>query len=64
MTRESLGDFPEASAEAIKKNKSVQNPNDVSGIPAYVVSKNAASKKVERECQEQIFGLKNQVGDR
>ena len=67
VTTESLGPPANGAEEAAlkdgqqEKGDRVQNPKDVSGIPAYVVAKNALSRKVERECEDQIFSLKKQV---
>jgi len=61
VTEASLGDFPDPLAEAPHQRSDgsqVKNPKDVSGIPAYIVAKNALVRKVERECEEQIFALK------
>ena len=40
---------------------SVAPPRALSGVPAYAVAKDAAWRRVERECAEQIFALKGNV---
>lgn len=39
----------------------VAPPRALSGVPAYAVAKDAAWRRVERECAEQIFALKGNV---
>ena len=48
--------------KAVKKLKNDSSkPCDVSGIPAYVIARNALSRRLERESEAQIFSLKKTV---
>ena len=65
VTEDCLGVFLTTTAAEGKNDEKLKSdtskPCDVSGIPAYVIARNALSRRLERESEAQIFSLKKTV---